>query len=228
MGSLRRPRKMPVHYGAIEPIQDHCGATKRKVSLVGVGAASALVALVLVAFVLIAGVSSGAETEKLLDARDEIKQLSNMIKNKVHSDQSFDKYKTTPHGGSTKPKPKKAVLAQSPSSGAVKKSASSPARSSGTGGKAAAKKLVAKMQKDGLKVPNDLLKMAGEDHKLVAPSQPGPGVVAQPKLAASAAANSQPMAMPVPGSGLPLKVRQTVAKLKGALSSLEQVENIMG
>ena len=69
-----------------------------QVALGAIFAAATLAAFALVGLVLMMGDVNvnGAETQQLLDARDEIKQLSNMIKNKVHTDQSFDTQKTTP------------------------------------------------------------------------------------------------------------------------------------
>merc|ERR1712205_97535 len=138
------------------------GRRRKKVALGAIFAAATLAAFALVGLVLMMGDVNvnGAETQQLLDARDEIKQLSNMIKNKVHTDQSFDTQKTTPKSPHKKPAANK---------------------------KAPAKK----------------------------------ASLAQ----TSGAAGAVP---PSGGSGLALEVRKTVARLKGALSSLEQVENIMG
>merc|ERR1719284_1902535 len=93
---------MDVHYGATTPLQ-RTGASKRKVSPVSVMAAAAVAACLLVVVVVLASdPKGGAETEKLLDARDEIKQLSNMIKKKVSGDQSFATHKTSPAAGGKK------------------------------------------------------------------------------------------------------------------------------
>merc|ERR1711998_821126 len=135
-----------------------------------------------------------------------------------NGDQSFSTHKTSPDAGGKKKvhkaKVKKAALAQTPSSGVTNAKSTGGGGSPSTG-KAAAKKLVAKMQKDGLKVPNDLLKMAGESQPLVAPPPAaGAGVAAQPKLAAAGkGAAPAPNAVATPGSGLSLKVRKTVARL---------------
>ena len=75
------------------------------------------------------------------------------------------------------------------------------------------------MQKDGLKVPNDLLKMAGEDHTPVAPPTAAkPSLAAAGPAAGAAVAGAAGAVPPSGGSGLALEVRKTVARLKGALS----------
>lgn len=178
---------------------------------------------------VVSNTPSRSNFQSLFDARDEIAQLSNMIKKREGGEEAFTSKET--HRNED-PQSRQHALVDDEDNGDEKKKEQSKGKGSdasdggsGSSGESPGKKkaiqLVAKMKKDGLKVPADLLKMAGEDQ---APA-PQPVLAATPKAAAAGNGGTEAAA---PGSGLSLEVRKTVARLKVALHSLEKVEEIMG